>query len=82
VDWCGFGFVRMHRSILEEMDYPYFPLNEVGVDGCDDKKGGTFDLRDLSFEDVSFCRNCYKKTKIKPLVVPSIRVAHLKSFFV
>ena len=81
VDWCGFGFVRMHRSILEEMKYPYFPLNQVTVEGCSkgDKK---FDIHDLSFEDVSFCRNLYQKTKIKPLVVPKIKVGHLKSFFV
>ena len=81
VDWCGFGFVRMHRSILEEMKYPYFPLNQVTVEGCSqgDKK---FDIDDLSFEDVSFCRNLYQKTKIKPLVVPKIKVGHLKSFFV
>ena len=81
VEWCGFGFVRMHRSILEEMKYPYFPLNQVTVEGCSkgDKK---FDIHDLSFEDVSFCRNLYQKTKIKPLVVPKIKVGHLKSFFV
>ena len=81
VDWCGFGFVRMHRSILEEMKYPYFPLNQVTVEGCSkgDKK---FDIHDLSFEDVSFCRNLYQKTKIKPMVVPKIKVGHLKSFFV
>ena len=81
VDWCGFGFVRMYRSILEEMKYPYFPLNQVTVEGCSkgDKK---FDIHDLSFEDVSFCRNLYQKTKIKPLVVPKIKVGHLKSFFV
>ena len=81
VDWCGCGFVRMHRSILEEMKYPYFPLNQVTVEGCSkgDKK---FDIHDLSFEDVSFCRNLYQKTKIKPLVVPKIKVGHLKSFFV
>ena len=82
VDWCGFGFTKIHRSIFEEMDYPYFPLKEAYIGGCDDKKGGTFDLRDLSFEDVSFCRNCREKTGIKPLVAPKIRVPHLKSFFV
>ena len=82
VDWCGFGFVKMHRSIIEQMKYPYFPLNQVTIEGCDDRKGGTFELNDLSFEDVSFCRNCYEATKIKPLVVPKIRVPHLKSFFV
>lgn len=82
VDWCGFGFTKIHRSIFEEMDYPYFPLNNVSISNCDNKKGGEFDLRELSFEDVSFCRNCYEKTKIKPLIVPNLRVGHLKSSFV
>ena len=82
VDWCGFGFTKIHRSIFEEMEYPYFPLNHANIEGCDNRKGGKFDLKDLSFEDVSFCQNCYKKTGIKPLVVPSVRVPHYKSFFV
>ncbi len=82
VDWCGFGFVKIHRSIFEQMDYPYFPLKRAHIIDCDDHKGGKFDVNDLSFEDVSFCRNCYEATKIKPLVVPQIRVPHLKSFFV
>jgi|TARA_R110002110_G_scaffold85081_5_gene221006 hypothetical protein len=82
VDWCGFGFTKIHRSIFEEMEYPYFPLNHVSIPNCDDKRGGKFDLEELSFEDVSFCKNCYETTKIKPLVVPKIRLPHLKSFFV
>ena len=82
VDWCGFGFTKIHRSIFEEMEYPYFPLNHASIPNCDDLKGGKFDLEELSFEDVSFCRNCYEVTKIKPLVVPKIRLPHLKSFFV
>ena len=82
MDWCGFGFTKTHRSIFEQMKYPYFPLNIVSIPDCDDKKGGKFHLNDLSFEDVSFCRNCYEITKIKPLVVPKLRVGHLKSFFV
>ena len=58
VDWCGFGFTKIHRSIFEEMEYPYFPLNHVSIPNCDDKRGGKFDLEELSFEDVSFCKNC------------------------
>ncbi len=84
VDWCGFGFTKVHRSIYEKMEYPYYPLRDSHIEGCEDpnKKGGKFDVKDLSFEDVSFCRNCYEKTEIKPLVAPSIRVGHLKSFLV
>ncbi len=84
VDWCGFGFTKVHRSIYEQMDYPYYPLNSVKIEGCDDpnNKEGKIDIQDLSFEDVSFCNNCYARTGIKPLVVPKLRVGHLKSFLV
>lgn len=84
VDWCGFGFTKVHRSIYEQMDYPYYPLNSVKIEGCNDpnNEGGKIDVQDLSFEDVSFCNNCYDSTGIKPLVVPKLRVGHLKPFFV
>ena len=84
VDWCGFGFTKLHRSIYEEMDYPYYPLNQVYIPDCKhpNKEGEKLDVYDMSFEDVSFCRNVYEKLKIKPLVIPQLRVGHLKSFFV
>ena len=83
VDWCGFGFTKVHRSIYEEMEYPYYPLNPVEIKGRKNPNGGAkMDIKDMSFEDVSFCRNCYDATGIKPLVVPKLRVGHLKSFFV
>jgi hypothetical protein len=82
VDWCGFGFTKIHRSVFEKMEYPYFPLNHVDIKDCDDPKGGKFHMKDLSFEDVSFCMNCYEQTAIKPLVVPRLRMMHYKSFLV
>jgi hypothetical protein len=84
VDWCGFGFTKIHRSIYEQMEYPYYPLRNADIYGCQDPndKDKKIDVKDLSFEDVSFCRNCYDITKIKPLVAPKMRVGHLKSFLV
>ena len=84
VDWCGFGFTKVHRSIYEQMDYPYYPLKEANIDNCKHPRieGERFEVNDLSFEDVSFCRNVYEKLGIKPLIVPKLRVGHLKSFFV
>ncbi len=84
VDWCGFGFTKIHRSIYEQMEYPYYPLRDANINGCEDpnNKDKKIDVKDLSFEDVSFCRNCYDITKIKPLVAPQMRVGHLKSFLV
>lgn len=82
VDWCGFGFTKLHRSIYEQMEYPYYPLNHTDIEGCSKPDGGTFHLKELKFEDISFCQNCYETTGIKPLVAPKIRVGHLKSFLV
>tara|TARA_R110002020_G_scaffold427069_1_gene636422 strand:+ start:198 stop:890 length:693 start_codon:yes stop_codon:yes gene_type:complete len=84
VDWCGFGFTKVHRSIYEQLSYPFYPLNKAYIPDCEHphNKGEKFDVNDLSFEDVSFCQNCYEKTGIKPLVAPRMRVPHLKSFFV
>ena len=71
-DFTGFGFTRLASSIIEQMVYPYFTLNiqELG------------EFRDMTFDDVSFCQNCENQTGVKPLIVPSLRVGHLKSFIV
>ena len=72
VDFSGFGFTRLDTNIISEMTYPYFTLNVVNL--------GQY--RDMSFDDVSFCQNCEKETGVKPFVMPALRVAHNKSFFV
>lgn len=71
VDFTGFGFIKMHSSLLKRMKYPYFTLNEQNIDN----------YTDLSAEDVSFCQNCYKQTGIKPVISPLLHVGHLKSIF-
>ena len=70
--FTGVGFTRIHRSIIEEMSYPYFTLNmnQLGK------------YRDMGFDDVSFCQNCKKETGVSPIIVPRLRVGHYKSFFV
>ena len=32
VDFTGFGFVKIHRSIIEKMKYPFFTLNIQNID--------------------------------------------------
>ena len=81
VDWCGFGFTKVHRSIFEKMKYPYFPLNHAHITDCDKGDGSKFELNDLSFEDVSFCQNCYKETGIKPKVLANFRFKVFDFFF-
>ena len=71
-DFTGFGFTKIHTSLLEKMTYPFFTYNmqEIGP------------YKEMAFEDVSFCQNCFKQTGVKPVIVPRIRVGHYKSFFV
>ena len=47
VDWCGFGFTKVHRSIFEKMKYPYFPLNHAHITDCDKGDGSKFESRTL-----------------------------------
>lgn len=71
VDYTGFGFVKMHTSLIRRMKYPYFTLNIHNIN----------EYTDISTEDVSFCQNCYDQTGIKPVICPLLHVGHLKKIF-
>jgi hypothetical protein len=64
VDYSEFGFVRIHRSIFEKMQYPFFRLNVQDFNGTPD----------LLSDDISFCLNCTKETGIKPHVLSGLHV--------
>lgn len=72
VDYVGFGFCRIHSSVFEKMEYPYFRhhVQHIG------------DYKDNSSEDVSFCLDAYKYAEVKPLVIPQLRVGHLKEIII
>jgi hypothetical protein len=72
VSYVGFGFCKVHSSIFREMEYPYFRqhVHKVGK------------YQDNSSEDVSFCLDAYKATGIKPLVIPQLRIGHLKEIII
>jgi hypothetical protein len=72
VDYVGFGFCKIHSSIFKEMEYPYFRQNLTQV--------GQY--QDNSSEDVSFCLDAYKQTGVKPLVIPQLRIGHLKEIII
>jgi hypothetical protein len=72
VDFVGFGFCKIHRSIIEKMEYPYFTLNLQEYSG----------YKDISAEDVSFCQNCNNQTGIRPIVVGRLKVGHLKNIII
>jgi len=68
VDYCGFGFTKVHTSLVKKMEYPYFRQNL--------QKIGKY--QDNSSEDTSFCLDLYKATGIKPKVITKLKVGHLK----
>lgn len=67
VDFASFGFVRIHRSILENMKYPFFRTNIQELDGN----------TDLMPDDISFCLNCYSETGIRPVIIPGLHILEL-----
>jgi hypothetical protein len=72
VSYVGFGFCKVHSSIFKQMEYPYFRQNLQQVAG----------YQDNSSEDVSFCLDAYKATGIKPLVIPQLKIGHLKEIII
>ena len=64
VDYCGFGFTKIKTELLNKMNYPYFTQKQVTIGGKSENVS----------EDASFCLD----SPIKPIVVPSLRVGHLK----
>jgi len=72
VDFTGFGFVKINTSLFKSLDYPFFrhDIHRIG------------DWEDNSSEDVSFCLNVYNKTGIKPMIISSLKISHLKEVFI
>jgi hypothetical protein len=68
VDYSEFGFVRIHRSVFERMEYPFFRLN---LHQINDNKF------DLISDDISFCLNCTKDTGVKPSILAGLHVSSL-----
>lgn len=68
VDYTEFGFVRIHRSVFERMQYPFFRLNlhQINDNKCD-----------LISDDISFCLNCTKDTGVKPSILAGLHVSSL-----
>ena len=64
VDYCGFGFTKIKSAILRQMEYPFFTNKQMKI--------GKF--TENCSEDASFCLDC----PVKPTVIPTLRVGHLK----
>ena len=72
VDYCGFGFTKVSTDLLKQMEYPYFRQKLVKI--------GKY-TENVS-EDASFCLDVYEKTGVKPLVLPKLKVNHLKELYI
>lgn len=72
VAYCGFGFTKVSTEILKQMEYPYFRqrLTTIGK------------YKDNSSEDTTFCLDVYDKTGIRPVILPNLKIDHLKEVFI
>ena len=68
IDYCGFGFTKTHKDVFSDLTYPYFTNKIVQI--------GKY-TENVS-EDASFCLDA----GIKPKVIPSLRVGHLKEMVI
>jgi len=72
VDYVGFGFTKVHSSLVKKMEYPYFRQNLQTIG----------EYKDNSSEDTSFCLDLYKATGVKPKVLTKLWVGHLKEIII
>ena len=68
VDYCGFGFAKIKSRMLRQMSYPYFTNKQTTI--------GEY-TENIS-EDASFCLDA----PIKPTIIPTLRVGHLKEIVI
>ena len=68
VAYAGMGWMLIRSGIIEHLQYPWFyrPLEQIGAD-----------IRDMSSEDVAFCKNL-QEIGIPIMLDTDIRVGHLK----
>jgi FkbM family methyltransferase len=68
IAYAGMGWMVIRRGIVEHLQYPWFyrPLEQIGAD-----------IRDMSSEDVAFCKNL-QEIGIPIMLDTDIRVGHLK----
>ena len=72
VDYCGFGFTKISTKLIKQLQYPYFRQKVVNI--------GQY-TENVS-EDASFCLDIAQKTGVKPKIIPSLKINHLKEIFI
>lgn len=72
VHYTGLGFFACRKEVLDKMTYPYFNGKLEEIEGEDGKI-----IRDLSSEDVYFCKNI-QAAGYEIVLDTDLRVGHLK----
>ena len=64
VDFVASGFVKIHSSVFQQMEFPFY---------YSPKQEDTW-----INEDITFFKNMYEQTGIKPKVIRDLKVGHIK----
>ena len=72
VSYCGFGFTKVSTSILKRLEYPYFRQRLVDVGKYSENVS----------EDATFCLDVWDMLNIKPTIIPSLKINHLKEMYI
>ena len=72
VDYCGFGFTKVSTEIMKWLEYPYFRQRVVKI--------GRY--KENVSEDATFCLDVSDQLNIKPMILPQLRINHLKELFI
>ena len=72
VDYCGFGFTKVSTDILKQMEYPFFRQRMVRIGKYQENVS----------EDATFCLDVKEKLDIKPMIIPQLKIDHLKELYI
>jgi len=69
VDHVAGGFMKIHSSLVQQLEFPFYYVPKIERPSGDST---------WVAEDLIFARNVYEKTGIKPKVIPTLKVGHVK----
>ena len=72
VDYCGFGFTKVSADIFKELEYPFFKNKVVSIGKYSENVS----------EDATFCLDVKEKLDIRPVILPNLKVGHLKEIYI
>ena len=69
VDHVAGGFMKIHSSLIQQLEFPFYYVPKIERSSGDST---------WVAEDLIFSRNVYEKTGIRPKVIPTLKVGHVK----